>query len=169
MNSGITISISRKESDKQRCGYCLDGLYDEETWVCKACDTALHLECYEELKSCVTMGCKNKAVSSDEIQPRPIRRARRRRRPQRNNQPTVISKFASIILLAILMLLLIVLVPITCTLLMFTIGALISVAFAGSPAESVLAFFFCGVSTAVCAGLCYLLIKVFRKILRDMN
>ena len=169
MTSEISISVTQKESDRERCGYCLDGLYDEETWVCDACDTALHLECYKELQTCVTMGCINKAIPSEDIQARLIRRARRRRGPPAMNPARVRSRWASRAKLFLLMLLLIIFVPIACTCLLITLASIVTLFWTANAMDEMFSIMLSGVLTVFFLGASYLLIKVFRKTLQELN
>lgn len=171
MNSKITISIEKKESDKERCGYCLDRLYDEATWCCDACDTRMHEECHDELQSCVTMGCRNKVYSSDELRPVPAarRRRRRRRRTERGEPLSTEAKVLKIFALILLALMLIILVPITVTVLLSgLIFFLVSIA-TGDFSVVLGIFFGFGLSSAVLMFASYHVMKFFTKTFNDLR
>lgn len=45
------------------CPFCRDEFADEETpWACTSCSTQLHLECFQELGRCTTLGCRATAT-----------------------------------------------------------------------------------------------------------
>ncbi|MDF1661941.1 MAG: hypothetical protein P1V97_09220 [Planctomycetota bacterium] len=177
MNSNITISIAKKESDKERCGYCFDGLFNEETWVCDACETSLHKECHDELQSCTTMGCQNKTHSSDDLtsQPRRNRRPRRARRAgtQRTESGryplSTESRILNILGLIFLTLILIVLVPITITVLLFGLIMFAIAAFSGDFGVLVGIFIGFGLSSSILVYLSIVLLKIYGRIMKKLQ
>lgn len=176
MNSRITISVAKKESDKERCGYCFDGLIDEETWVCEVCETSLHQECHDELQSCVTMGCVNKTHSSDEITPARARRTRRRR-PRRarrvDSRPlppiSTEGRVLRIIGILALLLILIILVPITITVLLMGVLMFGIAAFSGDLGTLLAILIGFGLSSTVLVFFSYTLINYFGQLVRELG
>ena len=170
MSSNITISIAKKESDKERCGYCFAGLFDEETWVCDACETTLHSECHDELQSCVTMGCKNKTHSSDELPAHiPTARRRRIRRARRTEPLSPQSRFLTTLGLIILGLSLVILIPITLTVVIMGLIMFAVAAFTGEIGLLIGIVLGFGFSSVLLVLLCTTLMKVFGNLMSELR
>ncbi|MGE0711051.1 MAG: hypothetical protein AB7N76_28600 [Planctomycetota bacterium] len=51
------IALRERPSPALRCAYCHDDLAEEPGQGCARCGTRLHLECWEEVGLCLTLGC----------------------------------------------------------------------------------------------------------------
>lgn len=67
------LKVRERSSEGQRCAYCREAL-DDQAVPCPDCATALHAECWWELRACPTIGCKRDADF--------VERPRRYRDPQ---------------------------------------------------------------------------------------
>lgn len=64
MSANIKISIGKVEDENARCGYCLETFPSSERWVCGACSSIQHTECFEGTQSCLSLGCQNNSGST---------------------------------------------------------------------------------------------------------
>ena len=51
------LQVSESSSQKKRCCVCHSDFNDEPEVSCPGCDTKLHVDCFNELKECPTLGC----------------------------------------------------------------------------------------------------------------
>jgi len=73
----VRVELGEERRGAARCAYCLEG--DEaESLPCPACATALHVECWREVRACPTVGCA--VLPEQVIAKRPERVSEQRRR-----------------------------------------------------------------------------------------